>query len=1120
MGNFDYLQGNKQYEMFSDAAIDAEKCLYTSPSICAMACRRAFELAVKWVYSADKKLGDPPDYLQGMIHNRQFEDIIGSVDGRILKRAQFLIKTGNENAHSGALVDTNDAMECLRILFSFIHVVDYLYGDGKYDGKRAFDPNAVPSSSYSINPKEIEERDAQIEALERRNKELSDLYTSEREKNTKDETRGYTPDDISEFKTRKLYIDQDLKLRGWRFEGNDSNVSVEYELDDMEGHPGQKGFADYVLWGKDGKPLAIIEAKRTSKDPKIGINQARLYADCLERKFKRRPVIYNTNGFETYYWDENEGPQRPVSGISSRDDLQRLINRRTEKTDLMTIPISDDITDRYYQKEAIRAVCQEVEGNIRKHLLVMATGTGKTRTVASLVDVLSKGGYVKNVLFLADRTALVMQAKESFSEYLPNMSLCNLCSNKDDINSRIVFSTYPTILNAIDSSRRDDGTQVFAPAHFDLIIIDESHRSIFRRYRAIFDYFDARLVGLTATPKSDVDHNTYDFFDKDEGIPTYAYDYETAVNVDHYLVPYCNLEYKLKFLEEGIHYDELSDSDKERYEDDFSEDGDMPEEISASAMNKVVFNADTIDKVLQNLMDHGIRIDGGDQIGKTIIFAHNKRHAEAIVQRFNALYPQYNGKFIDRAYDGLEYVQDVIDRFKKKHDLDPQIVVSVDMMDTGVDVRDCVNLVFFKKVRSKAKFWQMIGRGTRRYDEGIFVDSIDGQYEGKRRFLIFDYCGNFQFFREHTEGYSNEQMGSLSQRIFENRIRIAVLLQDAKYSDDRYQTFRSNLTSACLQQVQNLNDSLVIVSLERQYVNRFRNPDSYLHISETDKGDLIDHIAPLVTSDGKDEAAMYFDSLMYALIAACLSEGKTARLQKHIIGIAEDLKTKSPIPQVKAKMSILEEVTSDEFWNSRDIIAYERVRVELRGLMRFLDRSSMRIVMTNLKDTLVEVSNPDQPPGYAFEDYGKKVNRYIEEHKDEGAIYKLGHNIPMSKEDVEELTHIFIGELGTEDDYRREFGEEDFGVMIRKIVKLDHESVMKAFSEFINDASLNPQQIQFIRRIIAYIENEGVMDVEDLKRTPFDKPVGFIRMFDRGTRSKLISVINTINGNAKASGVE
>ena len=523
---------------------------------------------------------------------------------------------------------------------------------------------------------------------------MSEQITAAKEQHQQDRT--FVAADLSEFKTRKIYIDVDIKQMGWKFTGVDADVQEEYPVEGMAGIIGQMGYVDYVLFGRDGLPLAVIEAKRSSKDPNIGRKQAVLYADCLERKFGRRPMMFTTNGFETYFWDDRSGPQRKVSGIFSKDDLQKLMNRRTERLDLMTIPIDDKITDRYYQKEAIRAVCEQIGLGFRKHLLVMATGTGKTRTASSLTDVLSRGKHVTNVLFLADRTALVKQAKDDFKNYLPDMSLCNLCSNKDDRSARIVFSTYPTMLNAIDDMKAKGGQRMFTPAHFDLIIIDESHRSIFKKYRAIFEYFDAIMVGLTATPKTDVDRNTYDFFEMEHGVPTYAYDYETAVYTDHVLVPYYNYEVKTKFLEEGITYDDLSDEDKERYEDDFIEDGLMPDFISSAQLNKFVFNETTVDTVLQDLMERGIRVEGGDRLGKTIIFAQNKRHAEFVLERFNKLYPQYCGVFAQRVICDDTYAQTIIDDFKVPDKM-PIIAVSVDMMDTGIDVPSVSTLYSLKR---------------------------------------------------------------------------------------------------------------------------------------------------------------------------------------------------------------------------------------------------------------------------------------------------------------------------------------------------------------------------------------------------------------------------------------
>ena len=732
MSNFSFLHGNTQYALFAPAAIEAEKVYTSAPAMCAVGCRKALELAVKWVYSADNTMQMPyKDNLQSLIHEPTFRF---AIDYNTWGKLPFIIKLGNLAVHTERSVQASDALASLQGLFEFIQWVDYCYGTD-YE-ERKFDETLIPKEKVVVDTKKIKEqesllgeKDAEIETLRKQIEKMSEQITAAKEQHQQDRT--FVAADLSEFKTRKIYIDVDIKQMGWKFTGVDADVQEEYPVEGMAGIIGQMGYVDYVLFGRDGLPLAVIEAKRSSKDPNIGRKQAVLYADCLERKFGRRPMMFTTNGFETYFWDDRSGPQRKVSGIFSKDDLQKLMNRRIERLDLMTIPIDDKITDRYYQKEAIRAVCEQIGLGFRKHLLVMATGTGKTRTASSLTDVLSRGKHVTNVLFLADRTALVKQAKDDFKNYLPDMSLCNLCSNKDDRSARIVFSTYPTMLNAIDDMKAKGGQRMFTPAHFDLIIIDESHRSIFKKYRAIFEYFDAIMVGLTATPKTDVDRNTYDFFEMEHGVPTYAYDYETAVYTDHVLVPYYNYEVKTKFLEEGITYDDLSDEDKERYEDDFIEDGLMPDFISSAQLNKFVFNETTVDTVLQDLMERGIRVEGGDRLGKTIIFAQNKRHAEFVLERFNKLYPQYCGVFAQRVICDDTYAQTIIDTFKVPDKM-PIIAVSVDMMDTGIDVPQCVNLVFFKKVRSKAKFWQMIGRGTRLCKGLTCTDQIDGEYTDKK----------------------------------------------------------------------------------------------------------------------------------------------------------------------------------------------------------------------------------------------------------------------------------------------------------------------------------------------------------------------------------------------------
>lgn len=1119
MSNFSFLHGNTQYALFAPAAIEAEKVYTSAPAMCAVGCRKALELAVKWVYSADNTMQMPyKDNLQSLIHEPTFRF---AIDYNTWGKLPFIIKLGNLAVHTERSVQASDALASLQGLFEFIQWVDYCYGTD-YE-ERKFDETLIPKEKVVVDTKKIKEqesllgeKDAEIETLRKQIEKMSEQITAAKEQHQQDRT--FVAADLSEFKTRKIYIDVDIKQMGWKFTGVDADVQEEYPVEGMAGIIGQMGYVDYVLFGRDGLPLAVIEAKRSSKDPNIGRKQAVLYADCLERKFGRRPMMFTTNGFETYFWDDRSGPQRKVSGIFSKDDLQKLMNRRTERLDLMTIPIDDKITDRYYQKEAIRAVCEQIGLGFRKHLLVMATGTGKTRTASSLTDVLSRGKNVTNVLFLADRTALVKQAKDDFKNYLPDMSLCNLCSNKDDRSARIVFSTYPTMLNAIDDMKAKGGQRMFTPAHFDLIIIDESHRSIFKKYRAIFEYFDAIMVGLTATPKTDVDRNTYDFFEMEHGVPTYAYDYETAVYTDHVLVPYYNYEVKTKFLEEGITYDDLSDEDKERYEDDFIEDGLMPDFISSAQLNKFVFNETTVDTVLQDLMERGIRVEGGDRLGKTIIFAQNKRHAEFVLERFNKLYPQYCGVFAQRVICDDTYAQTIIDDFKVPDKM-PIIAVSVDMMDTGIDVPQCVNLVFFKKVRSKAKFWQMIGRGTRLCKGLTCTDQIDGEYTDKKRFLIFDYCGNFEYFRAHKEGYETKEAKSLTENIFGKQVKLAVMLQESTYAEDEYQEWRSELVGTCYAQVLELNTELIAVKLRMQSVEKFKRPGSFDFISEGDKGELLQQIAPIVRLDDTDEYAKRFDNFMYGLMISAMAQMPSFQYaQRQLRDIGTLLERKISIPQVKAKLTIIKEVNTDAFWEANNILLFEKVRKELRGLMQFLVEIGpvKNPIITRLTDPIIgEQEGVQLEPPYDFEDYRAKVDRYVNENGNTLAIYKLTHNIPLSVGDYRELERVLTSELGSKEDYAREFGNTPFGLLVRKIAKLDHDAAMAAFSQFINDQSLSQKQITFVHKIINHIEQNGYMEsVTILTKPPFDKPLSFTKLFDRKMQSEIMATINKVKDNA------
>lgn len=1118
MPNFDFLNGRQEFSLFAASAVEAEKVFATSSAMCVIGCRKALELAVKWVYTVDNGIQAPyKDNLSALIHEYTFKKQLPPL---LFGKIKGIVTFGNMAVHTGKIVPPAFAVQSLKSLFEFIHWVDYSYGSDYQ--VRTFDAQRIPKTHVSLDMQKIlaqesllGEKDAEIERLRQQLAELADKYTGAKERNR--QSRTITMEDLSEFSTRKIYIDAMLLGMDWELEGPDSDVSQEYEVEGMAGVPGQKGYADYVLWGRDGKPLAVVEAKKACKDPNTGRTQAKLYADCLELRFGQRPVMFTTNGFDTFFWDDKGGPQRKVSRIFSKTDLERIIERRTSRLPLESITISNAITDRYYQQAAIRSVCEEISRGVRKHLLVMATGTGKTRTAASLVDVLSRGHHITNVLFLADRTALVSQAKDDFKTYLPNMSLCNLCANKDDASARIVFSTYPTIMNAIDREKSKDGGILFSPAHFDLIVIDESHRSIFKKYRAIFEYFNAILLGLTATPKTEVARNTYEFFELENGVPTYVYDYDTAVHQDHVLVPYYNYEVTTKFLSEGITYEELSDEDKERYEDDFTEDGVMPDSIPSQALNDFVFNQKTVDLVLQDLMERGIMVNGGERIGKTIIFAQNKRHAEFILERFNKLYPQYHGTWASRVVCDDSYAQTVIDNFKEAEKT-PYIVVSVDMMDTGIDVPACVNLVFFKKVRSKTKFWQMIGRGTRLCPELTCTDLIEREeYTGKKRFLIFDYCGNFEYFRQVKHTTEGEVPISLSENIFRKCVRLVAAFQDASKFDGAYQPWRRELTELCQGRIAGLNTDLFHVRLALKHVEKFKKPEAFICLSELDQQELTEHIAPLVHFDEADAMALRFDNFIYGFILNVLDESPLVRRDMaRLVTTARLLEKKSSIPQVAAKLPLLRQISDPELWKDIDICKLEDIRRELRALIRFLDEGSKRKdIITILTDPILDstagIPLPEEDP---FESYKMKVNRYIEEHKNSLAIYNLTHNISLTRKDYEELERVFTQELGSKEDYVKTFGDTPFGLLIRKIAKLDHEAVLAAFSEFINDQSLNSRQIAFVQKVITHIEQNGyIEDISVLTKAPFDKPAKLLD-FDERRQERLLAVIKSVRDNA------
>ncbi|MDM0472763.1 DEAD/DEAH box helicase family protein [Clostridium perfringens] len=1105
--NFEFLKGKKEFESFSFQCLEAEKSIIVSPATCAILSRRALELAVKWVYANDSDLVLPyQDNISSLIHNESFRELIDSSMFNIIK---YIVKLGNVAVHTNKPITRGEAVLALHNLHQFVSWIDYCYAN-EYTA-RDFDENELhDGDNKRTRPEELKDlyeklssKDRKLEELINENEELRKLRTEKRKENT--ENNHFKVDDISEAETRRRYIDVELKLSGWTF-GKD--VGIEVEIPGMPNDSGV-GFADYVLYGDNGKPLAVVEVKRTSVDEKKGEQQAKLYADCLEKQYGQRPIIFLSNGFNYWIWDDCG--QRRAFGFYKKSELQLIIDRRTSKKNLNNIKISDDISNRYYQKEAITAVAEAFEKNQRKSLLVCATGTGKTRTAISIVDVLSRHNWVKNVLFLADRKALVKQAKNNFSKLLPNLSLCNLLDRNDNPEeSRMIFSTYPTMMNAIDDTKGKDGDRLFTPGHFDLIIIDESHRSIYKKYKSIFDYFDAYLIGLTATPRDEIDKNTYSIFDLENRVPTYAYEYEKAVE-DGYLVDYRTIEVKSKVMEAGIKYDDLTQEEKEEYEMLFDDDESIGDEISSTAVNEWLFNADTIDLVLNKLMTEGLRIEGGEKLGKTIIFAKSSRHAKAIVERFNKLYPEYGGNFAKVVEHKTPYVDTIIDDFSDKDKM-PQIAVSVDMLDTGIDIPEILNLVFFKKVRSKTKFWQMIGRGTR------LCPDLLGVGQDKEEFLIFDFCNNFEFFRVNPKGFEGNNVETLTERLFNIKIALVKELQDIKYQEDEeYVNYRNDLVDELVEAVEALNEDGYLVRMHLPYVHKYKNREVWQSIGELAQNDIKQHIAPIVNSINNDELAKRFDLVMYTIQLAKLQNLGAKRGIKNVMQTAERLSKLGTIPEVKEKKAVIERVMTSEFWEEANIFDMDKVREDLRELLKYLEKVNQKIYYTNFNDMIIsEESNSSMYNVNDLESYRKKVEFYLKEHQNDLAIYKLRNNKSLTEEDIKTLENVLFNELGSKSDYEKEYKETPVTVLVRKILGMDREAANEAFSEFLNNQNLNSKQIHFVKLIVDYIVKNGfIEDNRVLMEDPFRSVGSIIEIFENNVteRNNLIKRINEIREN-------
>ena len=1140
--NFSFLEN--EWSSMYQKMLKAEARIKTEPISAANYCRLVLEECIYHLYDIEYIELPYNTKLANLVSQEEIKRIIPYNHRNGLR---FVRLTGNAASHYGQKVKSKDALTSIRYLFEFLKWFANNYSEATPILPGLFDESVIPKVGAAQRKfKELEKERAkeaadlqsQIEQLQAANAAMlakakeNDLALIQYQQKVaedkaalevkKKERYIIIPAEYTESQTRTNIIDISLKEAGWSVLRN--GREIEYPVQGMpitKDNPKGNGFVDYVLWDDNGKPLALIEAKRTSRNVEAGKHQAFLYANCLEKMHGQRPIIFYTNGYETRIWeDQFYSTPREIHGFYTKEELQWLLQRNDTREDIRQASVDVEIAGRPYQIEAIQRVAESLvidspmglKGDKRNVLLVMATGSGKTRTAAALVDILFQHNWVKRVLFLADRNALVTQAQKRFGEFLTDLSSIDLTQEKENNTTRLVFSTYPSIMNKIDKGQ-EEGATFYGVGHFDLIIVDEAHRSVYNRYKAIFDYFDALVVGLTATPKDSIDHNTFELFGCSDDDPTFSYELEEAVE-SGFLNPYQNIDVSTHFLREGIKYHQLSDKEKEQYEATFSDatTGLFPEEIQANAMNKWLFNKDTVNKVLDALMERGLKIEGGDKIGRTIIFAVNQKHSNFIVKCFTERYPDKPAGFISTIHNKVSHAQSLIDAFCDEFkENNPQIAVSVDMMDTGIDAPRVLNLVFFKVVRSYAKFWQMIGRGTR------LCPDVYGPEQEKTEFLIFDVCQNFEFFNIHKKGRTSGNPKPIAQQTFEARLQLSRLL--AETGEEENLALATALLDKLHDSIAALNADRFQVKMNRRYVDEFSSRDRWNNLSSEDVHLIETHLSALPIPETIHETARRFDLMMLKLqIANLLSLSQEQGYQENLITIATQLGEKYTITPVLAAKPLIESLKDPDFYKKLTQLRLEEIRTEIRDLVKYLDKQSRTPIYTNLQDSEVIMTASEPLIPHSGHIYKKRVESFIRENKHQLTIAKLSTNQPITTDELQQLeTILFDGEeRGKKEDFIKVYGEQPLGAFVRSIIGLDTQAAQQAFADFLQVGNLSADQMTFINTIINYLSKNGIIDKELLFQSPFTDmhDQGVFGLFDEVESGKIIRIIDGINENA------
>ena len=1069
--NFAYLKNAPDFAQLYTYCCEAEEFALSKPNISVTSARKAMEFIVKMIYSAVS--GD----IQGktvfeMSTDYAFTSYLN--DQILLNSIHFIRKMGNVAVHDGTLT-SDEALKVLEELHFLVGEVCMLW-----QLIPDYPEFVKPTLQAPVQPEPTESPKAKVEVAP----ELCARY-AERMRTT----RFSVAHDRDENENKKLFLRASLREAGWPIVNRANTAMPKAAAVDCLLDSGDS--VDYVLYGRDNKPLAIIEQTATAKNLVEGRTKGIEKANQMAAKYGYKPVVYYTNGYYIYCIDQLGYPPRRVFNFHSIEELELLKLRRTMRQDITNPTIDDNITNRDYQKNAIRSVCKAFTDMRRRSLLVMATGTGKTRVSISCVDVLMKANWVKNVLFLADRTSLVRQAHKNFNKLLPNVttSLYTGGSLNRDANARVIFSTYQTMINLVN-----DDTREFGIGRFDLIIIDEAHRSIFKKYGALFNYFDALMVGLTATPRCEENKSTYDTFQLENGKPDFAYELEAAIQ-DKYLVGFSVEDKTTDKMRRGIRYDDLTEEEKASFEDTFADDDSIDftgTEIDGNKLGKNIINLGTIDAMLNDLMKNGLKVDGGDTLGKTIIFAASHIQAEKIVERFQKIYPKLGMDFCKLIDSHVEGNLTLIEQFEVRGGM-PQIAVSVDMMDTGIDVPDVVNLVFFKQVRSKIKFLQMIGRGTR-LSPDLFGPGLD-----KQGFLIFDYYDNFRYFSTTGTWSTVEGSGKtnsiIPQTVMLNKHRLGILmnLQQEKALCAFDAAYRDELKAHFISETRGLNNDDIAVQYNMAHVSKYRTAEIWDNLTDRQAAEIEEHILPLFPSEKTPVKVKAFDNLIYVIekeYPRREKEGKDARKIRNGFKNVDSELTKrmnallklKTIPAIVEKTDLITAMIDGAYL--LDHFSLERaedVRKALRDLMSYIpDKQGYTII--NVVDWVEDKENSgtgDDKP------YPQKAQEFLS-NSDLPSLAKLRNLDPLTEDEKNELKAIFTSKLGTEAEFNAWAGSMALLPFLRLQVGISDEAIQTKFGSFLNAQTLNPMQLNYCQQIVDYARKNGDITMTVLlKESPF-----------------------------------